>query len=146
MSTLYTYWGEPSWNPYVFKSLVLLFKEGVGGDLLWNVVLSDSWPPERKALKYLCQITKGLSALHNNSIIHGSIKPTSIYLNETDEALIGEISKVELDAAWHTHQLFSRALIGDAMPHTLIYWSPELLKLEKYSYPADIWALGITMY
>lgn len=60
--------------------------------------------------------------------------------------MLGEISKVELDAARHTHQLFSRALIGDAIPHTLIYWAPEVLKLEKFSYPADMWSLGITLY
>jgi len=32
------------------------------------------------------------------------------------------------------------------MPHTLIYWAPEVLKLEKYGFPADMWALGITLY
>lgn len=32
------------------------------------------------------------------------------------------------------------------MPHTLIYWAPEVLKLEKYSFPADLWALGVTFY
>jgi serine/threonine protein kinase len=37
-------------------------------------------------------------------------------------------------------------LIGDAIPHTLIYWAPEVLKLEKFSQPADMWALGITLY
>jgi serine/threonine protein kinase len=37
-------------------------------------------------------------------------------------------------------------LIGDAMPHTLVYWSPEVLKMDKYGTAADIWALGVTMY
>jgi len=32
------------------------------------------------------------------------------------------------------------------MPHTLIYWAPEVLKLDGYSTAADIWALGVTMY
>lgn len=61
-------------------------------------------------------------------------------------AIIGEMAKVELDSARHTHQLFSKILIGESMPHTLVYWAPEVIKLSKYSTSADIWALGVTMY
>lgn len=61
---------------------------------------------ERKALKYLCDICKGLSAVHKITI-HCSLKPSSIFINENGDAMLGEISKVELDAARHTHQLFS---------------------------------------
>jgi serine/threonine protein kinase len=32
------------------------------------------------------------------------------------------------------------------MPHTLVYWAPEVLRLERYSTAADLWSLGITMY
>ena len=32
------------------------------------------------------------------------------------------------------------------MPHTLIYWAPEVLSLQWYTTKADMWALGITMY
>ena len=32
------------------------------------------------------------------------------------------------------------------MPHTLIYWAPEVLSLQRYTTKADMWALGITMY
>lgn len=32
------------------------------------------------------------------------------------------------------------------MPHTLVYWAPEVLRLERYSTAADMWSLGITMY
>lgn len=60
--------------------------------------------------------------------------------------MLGEMAKVELDSARHTHQLFSKILIGESMPHTLIYWAPEVLKLEKYTTFADIWSLGVTMY
>lgn len=42
--------------------------------------------------------------------------------------------------------LYSKVLIQDAMPHTLIYWAPEVLRKERYNTAADIWALGITMY
>lgn len=146
ITTLYTYWGEKSQNPYCYKSLVALFEEGVFGDMLRCVVLNEERPSNKMILKYLCDICKALSLLHNNNIIHGSVKPSSIYINNQNVALLGEMAKVELDSARHTHQLFSKILIGESMPHTLIYWAPEVLKLEKYSTSADIWALGVTMY
>lgn len=32
------------------------------------------------------------------------------------------------------------------MPHTLIYWAPEVLSLQRYGTAADMWSLGVTMY
>lgn len=60
--------------------------------------------------------------------------------------MIGELGKVKLDSARTTHTLFSRVLIADAMPKTLIYWGPELLKAERSTHKADLWALGVTMF
>ena len=76
--SLFTYWSEKPQNPYVYKSLVLLFEEGLLGDMLRTVVLNPVRPSNRLAMKYLCEICKGLSAIHNCNIIHGSIKPSSI--------------------------------------------------------------------
>ena len=80
ITTLYTYWGEKSQNPYCYKSLVALFEEGVYGDMLRCVVLNEERPSNKMILKYLCDICKGLALLHNNNIIHGSVKPSSIYI------------------------------------------------------------------
>ena len=84
--------------------------------------------------------------MHNSAIIHGSVKPSSIYIQSDNTALLGELGKVELDAARHTHQLFSKVLIAEAMPHTLIYWAPEVINLQRYGSAADMWSLGVTMY
>ena len=80
-------------------------------------------------MKYLTDICKGLSTLHNSNIIHGSVKPSSIYIQSDNTAMLGELGKMELDAARHTHQLFSKVLIQEAIPHTLIYWAPEILQM-----------------
>jgi eukaryotic-like serine/threonine-protein kinase len=32
------------------------------------------------------------------------------------------------------------------MPHTLIYWAPEVINLQRYGTAADMWSLGVTMY
>jgi serine/threonine protein kinase len=50
-------------------------------------------------LKYLCDICKGLSSLHNCGIIHGNIKPSSLYLSNENVVMLGELGKVKLDSA-----------------------------------------------
>ena len=144
--SLYSYWSEPSTSPYQYKSLVALFEEGLCGDMLKSVVLNSVRPSSRLAMKYLVDILKGLQILHNSTIVHGSVKPSSIYIQSDNTALLGELGKVELDAARHTHQLFSKVLVAEAMPHTLVYWAPEVLSLQRYGTKADMWSLGVTMY
>eukprot|EP00743_Colponemidia_sp_Colp-15_P000897 GILK01000990.1.p1 GENE.GILK01000990.1~~GILK01000990.1.p1 ORF type:complete len:735 (+),score=112.26 GILK01000990.1:55-2205(+) len=144
--SLYSYWAEKPNSPYTYKTLVLLLEEGILGDMLRTLVLNSVRPSARLALRYLCDVAKGLIAIHNCNIIHGGIKPSSLYLSATNTAMIGEFRKVELDSARQTHQLFSKLLIGEAISHTLVYWAPELLKLDKYGKQVDMWALGVTFY
>lgn len=101
--SLFSYWSEKASSPYQYKSLVCLFEEALCGDMLKSVVLNSIRPSTRMAMKYLCDICKGLSTLHNCNIIHGSIKPSSIYIQQDNTAMIGELGKVELDSARHTH-------------------------------------------
>lgn len=144
--SLYSFWSEKPSNPYTFKTLVLLFEEGILGDMATTVVRNPQRPSNRLALRYLCDMCKGLIAIHNCNVIHGRVKPSAIYLDGNNTAMLGEFGKVELDSARQTHQLFSKLLIGEAIPKTLVYWAPELLKLEKYGKAADMWALGVTLY
>ena len=104
-----------------------LFEEAVCGDMLKSVVLNSIRPPSRLALKYLCDIAKGLSTLHNCNIVHASVKPSSIFIQEDNTAMLGELGRIEAEAARLTTSNYSKILIADAMPHTLIYWPPELL-------------------
>jgi len=71
--------------------------------MLKSVVLNPVRPTSRLSLKYMCDISKGLSALHNGNVIHGSVKPSSIYIQQDNTAMLGELGKIELDAARHTH-------------------------------------------
>ena len=97
--SLYSYWTEKASSPYQYKTLVQLFEEATLGDLMSSVVLSNTRPSNRMVLKYLCDICKGLSSLHNTGIIHGSIKPSSLYLNNENVVMLGELGKVKLDSA-----------------------------------------------
>ena len=97
--SLYSYWSEKSSNPYQFKNLVCLYEEATLGDVMNSVVLSNTRPSNRMILKYLTDICKGLSSLHNCGIVHGSIKPSSLYLSGDNTIMIGELGKTKLDSA-----------------------------------------------
>lgn len=92
-----------------------------------SVVLNQVRPPSRLALKYLCDIIKGLMALHNTGIVHGSVKPSNIYISADNTAMLGEMGKAEAEHVRLTTLNYSKMLMAEAMPLTLIYWSPELL-------------------
>jgi serine/threonine protein kinase len=110
--SLYSYWSEPSTSSYVYKNLVLLEDEGVLGDLLNTVVLSSMRPTSKLALRYMSDVTKALTVLHQSGVIHGGVKPSCVFLSMNNAAILGELKKTELDSARATHQLFSRILIG----------------------------------
>jgi serine/threonine protein kinase len=114
--SLFSYWSEPASSAYQYKALVGLFEEGLCGDMLRSVVLNPVRPSQRLAMKYLADVTKGLSTLHNCNLIHGSVKPGSIFIQDDNQAMLGELGKMELDTARHTHQLFSKVLIAEAIP------------------------------
>ena len=97
--SLYSYWTEKASSPYQYKNLVLLYEEAVLGDLMSTVVLSNTRPSNRMVLKYLTDICKGLQSIHNCGLIHGSIKPSSLYLSSDNSVMIGELGKVKLDSA-----------------------------------------------
>jgi hypothetical protein len=185
--SLFSYWSEKSTSQYVYKTLVLMYEEGIKGDMAQAVVrnparVERNWQPDtRTVMRYLCDIAKGLIALHNCKFIHARVKPSALFLAPIKSAgsangssnnssgkkrgargkaagggggdatslcscMLGEMGKVELDSARHTHHFFSKLLIGEAIPQVLVYWAPELLKLEKYGTAIDLWALGVTMY
>jgi serine/threonine protein kinase len=62
-------------------------------------------------LKYLTDMCKGLSSLHNCGIIHGNIRPSKMYLSSDNVLMLGELGRVKLDHNRQTHKLFSKVLI-----------------------------------
>jgi serine/threonine protein kinase len=108
--------------------------------------MNPTRPSDRLAQKYLADLLKGLSSLHNSGFVHGNIKPSSLLLSSDNTAMLGPLGKVRLDARRHTHKLYSKVLTGQAIPRFLVYWAPELLKMDRYNHKADMWALGVSLY
>ena len=82
--SLFSYWTEPSEQPYRYKTLCSLYEEGTMGDMLHSVVLSPARPSERIIMKWAADFSKGLGAFHAASIVHGGVRAANIFLNQTN--------------------------------------------------------------
>ena len=143
--SLYSFWSEKSNSPYVYKVLVLLLEDAPLGTL-------DDYLNERDTrdirflLKCAGDVTKGLLTLHTLNIIHGGVKPSSIYIGSDRRLIVGELSRAEMDVARQTKQLVANMLIADTIPNTLMYLAPELFRDGVYTSAIDMWALGVMLY
>eukprot|EP00501_MAST-03F_sp_TOSAG23-6_P000337 GSMAST32.ASY1.ANO1.344.1 assembled CDS len=85
------------------------------------------------------RVIKGLQFIHSLRQIHRDIKPANLLINSKGAVKIADfgISR-EFDET-----NFSNAV---TFTGTLIYMSPERLAGKPYSYDADIWSLGLTVF
>lgn len=82
-------------------------------------------------------ILKGLSYLHSNHMVHRDIKPANILLSTGGEA---KVSDFGISAFVDNTLAQCHTFLG-----TVTYMSPERIDGQPYSFPADIWALGLTL-
>lgn len=94
---------------------------------------------ENNLKKWFWQLVCGIAHLHSNGILHCDIKCKNILIYENDNIALTDfgLSKMIINPEIGTR-------IGNA--YTLNYRPIEVLKHINYSFPADIWALGCTLF
>lgn len=96
----------------------------------------DKVPPNMLAI-ILMQILEGLKVLHLNYVLHRDVKLGNILVNSRGAVKVTDfgISK-KLD----------NGVMVDTFVGTATHMSPERVLGEDYSFPADIWSLGLIAY
>ncbi len=121
----------------------MLVMEDVGG-----IPLLDYWNSTSKALSLFLElaisITKNLSNLHENGIIHKDIKPANILVNQTTN----QVYLIDLGLASLLSSEEQAPVQPDTLEGTLSYISPEQTGRMNRSidFRSDLYSLGITFY
>ena len=135
-------------NEYIMKlyeeidtpNYLYLVLEYVNGIPLIDILKNEKsgYLSQKRAIKLMTQIIKGIIYLHDKNIYHRDIKLENILVMKNDSIKIidfGFAVKCNRDS-------YQKLFCG-----TPSYMAPELLNKEKYiPYYSDIWSLGVLFY
>ncbi len=116
---------------------VLIMELLSGGTLEDKIRQEDPNNPLPRAKLYWVQLACALRYLHGKRVLHRDIKPANILFNTADDLKLCDfgISKKLRASEVSTHS-------QTGSPH---YAAPEVFDGQPYTFPADIWSLGITV-
>uniref|UniRef100_A0A7S0VXE6 Protein kinase domain-containing protein n=1 Tax=Hemiselmis tepida TaxID=464990 RepID=A0A7S0VXE6_9CRYP len=125
-----------------FDSYILVMEYVAGGDLFSQVA---SRPSEAVVREYARQILCGLTYMHTIGICHRDIKPENLLLTATHPVTVKladfgssiDVSPDNPDAC---------LVDKDRLQCSPGYGAPEIIHLEPYGLPCDLWSLGATLY
>ena len=96
--------------------------------------------PKKDRVRIARQIIESVCVLHENGVIHRDIKLNNILLDSKNNVIISDFSlaKVVLGPCSDgTHT----GTIG-----TVTYRAPEVVSNQLYSFPSDVWSIGVVLY
>lgn len=80
-----------------------------------------------------------LEHLHRNRYVYRDLKPENVMLNQDGYLVLvdmGTAKKLNINQRFKTS-----TIIGT--PH---YMAPEIISGKGYSFPVDLWSLGVVLY
>jgi serine/threonine protein kinase len=113
--------------------------EYMDGGSVSDVIRVQKCIPE-PVLSFMVQkLLHGLTYLHGvRHLVHRDIKPANLLVNLKGEPKITDFG---ISAGLENSMAMCATFVG-----TVTYMSPERIRNESYSYPADIWSLGLALF
>ncbi|PIA51761.1 hypothetical protein AQUCO_01100558v1 [Aquilegia coerulea] len=113
--------------------------EYMDGGSLADVLRIKKRIPEPVLSCMVRKLLHGLSYLHGvRHLVHRDIKPANLLVNLKGEPKITDFG---ISAGLENSMAMCATFVG-----TVTYMSPERIRNESYSYPADIWSLGLALF
>ncbi|KAF8037588.1 hypothetical protein BT93_B0465 [Corymbia citriodora subsp. variegata] len=113
--------------------------EYMDGGSLADILRVKKRIPEPVLSVIFQKLLHGLSYLHGvRHLVHRDIKPANLLVNLKGEAKITDFG---ISAGLENSMAMCATFVG-----TVTYMSPERIRNESYSYPADIWSLGLALF
>ncbi|CAG8611578.1 1980_t:CDS:2 [Acaulospora morrowiae] len=115
--------------------VVLILEYAKKGELYYHLRKSGRFS-EKRASKYIYQMTDALSYIHKKHVIHRDIKPENLLLG------MGDVLKIA-DFGWSVHAPSHKR---KTFCGTLDYIPPEMVDDEDHDEKIDIWSLGVLCF
>ncbi|KAM4082798.1 hypothetical protein ACB094_08G007700 [Castanea mollissima] len=110
--------------------------EYMDGGSLADILRLQKRIPEPVLSSMFQKLLHGLSYLHGvRHLVHRDIKPANLLVNLKGEPKITDFG---ISAGLENSMAMCATFVG-----TVTYMSPEKIRNESYSYPANIWSLGL---
>ncbi|MDL2718058.1 MAG: protein kinase [Acidobacteriota bacterium] len=121
------------------EGIRFLTMQFVDGDDLASLIKREGRLPTPRVLAIFGEICKGLSAAHEQGVVHRDLKPQNIMLDSAGTAYVTDFG-------------LAKSLVGTGMTEmgailgTPFYMSPEQVKGEAAGPRSDIYSLGVILY
>lgn len=112
-----------------------LFEECANGNLEQWLKKTPHPPPHPDLLKWFRQAAAGVAEMHAAGVIHNDIALRNIFLDRDNNIMIGDFGLAKYLGPAGTSKSNTK--------HHSQGMAPEQVDGKEYSYPADIWALGV---
>ncbi|CAM9164125.1 unnamed protein product, partial [Sphacelaria rigidula] len=116
---------------------VCMVMEYMDGGTLQEFVSRGEALSERALAAVGRSVLRGLADMHSKHQIHRDIKPSNILLDKHGRVKLSDFGVVR--------ELTSTGSLAKTFTGTLTYMSPERITHKDYSYPSDIWSLGLVI-
>ncbi|KAG5178630.1 kinase-like domain-containing protein [Tribonema minus] len=94
---------------------------------------------EATVLKWFVQVCMGVQHMHANQMLHRDLKPCNLFLGEGGLLVrVGDFGLAKMLTGAHET---ATSEVG-----TPYYTSPEMVLSQPYSFPSDVWSLGVILY
>lgn len=121
------------------EGIRFLSMQFVDGDDLASLIKREGRLPTSRVLAIFGEICKGLSAAHEQGVVHRDLKPQNIMLDSAGTAYVTDFGLAKSLAG--TGMTEMGAILG-----TPFYMSPEQVKGEPAGPRSDIYSLGVILY
>jgi serine/threonine protein kinase len=117
-----------------------LVMDYIEDETLEDLIQREGSLPSRRVARIIEQVAAALDYAHQRGFVHGSIKPSNIFVGESDHVTVTDFGIAQ--AAIDTKQT-QRTGLNVPPPE---YTSPEQARGEPIDYRSDLYALGVTLY